>query len=581
MADERIVSLNIGSQQVSGAVFSRLPGGGLRLDRVERTEYYGDPSEDELRRSQALAALKEVVANLKLKGSKIRYVISSFPVLTKFASLPALDGERVDQIVEFEAQQQVPYPINEVVWGYQLMGEPGDIEVEVMLAAVKADELGEIDAIVSEAGLVSQGAEISPVALYNALRFNYPDLEGATVLVDIGARTTDIIFMEGARIFVRTVKIGGSDITRAMNKENFGANFTAADLKKINVGFVALGGAYADHEDPEIAGISKVVRNSLTRLHSEVMRTITFYRSQQHGGAPGMMLLSGATAGLPFIREFFAEKLNLPVDHFNPFRNVTVSSGANRELVTSQAHALGDLVGSALSQVGPVPVELTLIPPAVEASRALDKRKPALMLAVAGLVLFLGALGFYFSRAASVAVAHTSKIDERAADLRNYNAKIEDLKSDILAIDKRKSPYVDAVRNRVYWVEVFNYLNSHFQNDLVFLTLLQPLSAGQPIIAEESDALLAGPSAGESIIDAFAIEGLWRENARGSRVVYEYFQSLKDDSLVEGANPFFNLKDIDIAEAAKVDPGTSGDRFAYPFQMALPLPEGNQVKYTK
>ena len=185
MADERIVSLNIGSQQVSGAVFSRLPGGGLRLDRVERTEYYGDPAEDELRRSQALAALKEVVANLKLKGAKIRYVISSFPVLTKFASLPALDGERVDQIVEFEAQQQVPYPINEVVWGYQLMGEPGDIEVEVMLAAVKADELGEIDAIVAEAGLTSQGAEISPVALYNALRFNYPDLEGATVLVDI------------------------------------------------------------------------------------------------------------------------------------------------------------------------------------------------------------------------------------------------------------------------------------------------------------------------------------------------------------------------------------------------------------
>jgi hypothetical protein len=203
------------------------------------------------------------------------------------------------------------------------------------------------------------------------------------------------------------------------------------------------------------------------------------------------------------------------------------------------------------------------------------------MLAVAGLVLFLGALGFYFSKAASVAAAHTSKIDERAADLRNYSSKIEDLKADILAIDKRKSPYVDAVRNRVYWVEVFNYLNSHFQNDLVFLTMLQPLSAGQPIIAEESDALLAAPSTGESIIDAFAIEGLWRENARGSRVVYEYFQSLKDDSLVEGANPFFNLKDIDIAEAAKVDPGTSGDRFAYPFQMALPLPEGNQVKYTK
>ena len=133
-------------------------------------------------------------------------------------------------------------------------------------------------------------------------------------LVDIGSRTTDMIFMEGGKLFIRTVKIGGADITRAISKE-FGADFSQADLRKVADGFVALGGAYTDHEDPEIAGISKVVRNSLTRLHSEIMRTITFWRSQQGGSAPSFVLLSGATAGLPFIREFFAEKLNLPVDH--------------------------------------------------------------------------------------------------------------------------------------------------------------------------------------------------------------------------------------------------------------------------
>ncbi len=304
MADDRIISLNVGSQQISGAVFSKTAGGGLRLDKVERRDLLGDPGEDG-GREQASAALKDIVSTLKIKGAKTNYVVTSFPVLVKFASLPALDGSQVDQIVEFEAQQQVPYPINEVVWGYQLMGDPDDVEVEVALAAVKSDELSEVDDLVSGAGLVSRGAEMAPASLYNALRFNYSDIEETTLLVDIGARTTDMIFMEGKKFFIRTVKIGGADITRAIGKE-FGTDFISADSRKVQDGFVALGGPYADHEDPAIAGISKVVRNSLTRLHSEIMRTINFYRSQQGGSAPSFVLLSGATSGLPFIREFFA-----------------------------------------------------------------------------------------------------------------------------------------------------------------------------------------------------------------------------------------------------------------------------------
>jgi type IV pilus assembly protein PilM len=236
MADDRIISLNVGSQQVAGAVFSKTAGGGLRLDKIERRDLTGDPGEEGGRSDQSAAALKEIVAALKIKGAKTNYVVSSFPVLLKFASLPALDGSQVDQIVEFEAQQQVPYPINEVVWGYQLMGDPDDIEVEVALAAVKSDELSEVDNLVLGAGLRSRGAEIAPAALYNALRFNYSDIEETTLLVDIGARTTDMIFVEGKKLFIRTVKIGGADITRAISKE-FGTDFVSADQRKVADGW--------------------------------------------------------------------------------------------------------------------------------------------------------------------------------------------------------------------------------------------------------------------------------------------------------------------------------------------------------
>ncbi len=578
MADDRILSLSLGSQQVTGAVFSKTAGGGLRLEKLERRDFVGDPSEDGLRNAQAAQALKELVTSLKMKGAKTSYVISSFPVLVKFASLPALDGARVDQIVEFEAQQQVPYPINEVVWGYQLMGEPGDVEVEVALAAIKSDELTEIDNMVLAAGLKSNGAEFSPAALYNALRFNYSDVEETTLLIDIGARTTDMIFMEGGKLFIRTVKIGGADISRAIAKE-FGTDFGSADHRKVMDGFVALGGPYADHDDPEIAAISKVVRNSLTRLHSEVMRTINFYRSQQGGGAPAFVLLSGASVGLPFIREFFAEKLNLPVDHFNPFRNVSVAKGATTELAAAHGHQYGDLVGSALAQAGEVPIRIELVPESVKQNRELESRKPALILALIAVAAFLGATGFFFAKGAQLATEMASQVDSKAADLTKHNNQIKELQSELAVIDGQQQPYVDAVRHRVYWVQVFNYLSSKLQNDLIQMTSLEPLSSGVPIIEDEKSALSAVAGEGESIIEAFAVKGLWRENPRGSEVVYDFFKSLKGDA--ESGTQFFDLQEVDISAVGTVDAGTNNDRFAYPFTMTLPLPEVNQVRFSK
>ncbi len=580
MADDRIISLTLGSQQITGAIFSKGANGSVKLEKLEHRDFIGDPAEDSSRNAQGAQALNEIVAALKIKGKKVSYVVTSFPVLLKFASLPALDGAQVDQIVEFEAQQQVPYPINEVVWGYQLMGDPDDIEVEVVLAAVKSDELNEIDNMVTASGVKSAGAEVSPVAIFNALAYNYSDHEGTVLLVDIGARTTDMIFREGGKSFIRTVKIGGADISRAIAKE-FGTEFGGADLRKINDGFVALGGAYADHEDPEIAGISKVVRNSLTRLHSEIMRTITFYRSQQGGSAPEMLLLSGATSGLPFIREFFAEKLNLPVDHFNPFRNVPVAKGVDSAYVAANAHRFGDIVGSALHQAGEVPMAIDLIPESVQKERTLAKRKPALVVSVVALGVFLAAMGIFFMKGAEVTSAKAAEIEMKAADLKKHNDAIQEAKDEIVKIDGQMNPYKEAVIHRIYWVRVFNYLASKMENDLLFLTTIEPLSAGVPLIADQ-DSQLSVEGAGEATtVDSFLIKGLWRENPKGNNVVYEYFKKLKDDAADETTDTFFDLKEVDISEVIEVDAGTSDDRYAYPFKMTLPLPEGNQVKFSK
>ncbi len=132
------------------------------------------------------------------------------------------------------------------------------------------------------------------MALYNAFRFNYSELTGCSLVIDIGARTTNLLFVEPGKVFSRSIPIGGSSITSAIAKE-FNEPFAAAELRKKQDGFVSLGGAYAEATDPEVARVSKLVRNTMTRLHAEVARSISFYRTQQQGNPPQRVFLCGGT----------------------------------------------------------------------------------------------------------------------------------------------------------------------------------------------------------------------------------------------------------------------------------------------
>src|SRR5438046_9934990 len=117
------------------------------------------------------------------------------------------------------------------------MGE----QIQVVIAAIKRDLLDEINSAVEETGLRTSIVGVASMALYNAFCYNYTDLNGCSMLVDIGARTTNVLFIESGRIFLRSVPLGGSTITAAIARE-FNESFAAAEARRKRDGFVALGG---------------------------------------------------------------------------------------------------------------------------------------------------------------------------------------------------------------------------------------------------------------------------------------------------------------------------------------------------
>ena len=231
---------------------------------------------------------------------------SRLSCLSKFVKLPPVDTTKVTQIIQYEAQQNVPFPLEEVVWDYQILGTTPTGELEVLLVAVKADIVEGLFRTADAAGLRLQLVDVSPAALCNAFRYNYSDLEGCSMLLDIGAKTSNLLFFEKGKIYARSINIGANSITQDFATEAK-LKFDDAEQFKIAEGFVSLGGAYEEPENEKQAKISKIARQVMTRLHIQVNQTLQFYRGQQgvrrRSAVPLGRRLHHAVHGPVFCRE--------------------------------------------------------------------------------------------------------------------------------------------------------------------------------------------------------------------------------------------------------------------------------------
>ena len=371
----RIITLDLGSQSVGFGIFRAYANGTIELTDHCRRQVLADPAGEAMRQPQMPMVLHEMVGELKLKPSDVNYSITGQSVFVRFVDLPQIDEQKIQRIISFEAQQNVPFPIDELVWDYQLIGERSNGQVQVMLVAIKADLLGTVNSAIEETGLKTSIVDVAPMARYNAFRYNYGDLTGCSLLVNIGAHTTNSLFIEQEAFFSRTIPIGGGSITAAIARE-FGEPFAAAELRKQRCIAASLNNLDGEPEDAEVVRVSTISLSVISRLHTELMRSIGHYRAQQQGNSPERIFLGGGGATMPRMRELLAAKLGRPIEFFNPLRNVAVAPSAPVEEIMRSAHLLGELVGLALRSVRDCPMSLNLRPVVVARRQELEKRRP-------------------------------------------------------------------------------------------------------------------------------------------------------------------------------------------------------------
>ncbi len=447
------LTIDFGAGTLKVAEFEINDSGSLVLRQFGAKPLGLEGSQESARERVVTKAIQDLFSERGFVARNANVCAPGYHVFSKFVKLPPVDSAKVSQIIQYEAQQNVPFPLAEVVWDYQILGTAPGGEMEVFLVAIKTDVVEGLFRVAEGKGIRLQAVDVSPAALANAFRYNYSDQEGCTMLLDIGAKTSSVLFFEKGKIYARGISIGANSITQDFATETK-VRFNEAEQFKLEHGFVSLGGAYEEPEDPKQAAVAKVARQVMTRLHIQVNQTIQFYRGQQGGGAPQRLVLSGGASIMPYTAQFFGEKLGIPVEYFNPLRNVQLGAGVNVDELTSVAHSMGELVGTALRNLAQCPIELNLLPKSSLKKQQFEQKKPYFLVSLFSLVVVVAGLGFFSQQVADDKDNALKQIADKVEPLSGKEQQLKAAEGNLKKIEGDAAAYKGWIGGKHRWVEM-------------------------------------------------------------------------------------------------------------------------------
>lgn len=260
-------------------------------------------------------AIKELLSGQKVKTKEAVISVSGSSVIIKRISVTDMTDEELSESIKWEAEQYIPFSIEDVNVDFQKIG-PGAVEgqADVMLVAVKKDKINDYVNLVKEAGLEPVVVDVDVFALGNMYELNYEQDVGAVALLNVGASVMNInIMKDGMPMFTRDITVGGNRYTEALQKD-FG--LTYEDAEKVKRGQEAEG---ADRE--QVEGVMSSVTEDIV---AEVQRSFEFFRSTTGSEKVDRVILSGGCARLGRLSAVMSERLEVPVEVANPFRNIKV-----------------------------------------------------------------------------------------------------------------------------------------------------------------------------------------------------------------------------------------------------------------
>lgn len=293
-----------------------------------------------------ISAIQQIFQENQIKTKDVVVAVSGHSVIAKKIKIAKMKPEELGEAIQFEAEQYVPYAIDDVNLDFQILGAPAAdaSEMDVLLVAVKKDVINDYLSIISTAGLRTVVVDVDAFALENALELAYqPAPDQVVALVNLGAAVMNInILQGGVSEFTRDSPLGGNRYTESIQKMLM---LTYDQAERLKLGEEVDGKGFND----ALPAIEMVH----AELAGEIRRSFDFFRSSSHSDNIHQAILSGGCARLPGLVEYLTENLEVPFEVANPLRMVKADAKKfDPEYLEVIAPQLAVSVGLALRQAG-------------------------------------------------------------------------------------------------------------------------------------------------------------------------------------------------------------------------------------
>ncbi len=414
-------------------------------------------------------ALRQFLANNSIRDSRVAISVSGQSGLSRFIKLPPVESKKIPDIVKYEAKQQIPFSLDDVIWDYQpLLGGMQDdgvaLETEVGLFAMKREQVFRALRPFRDAGIELDIVQLTPICIYNAVTYGVlndlpspteydPDNPPASVVViSMGTDTTDLVVTNGFRIWQRSIPIGGSHFTKQLTKE-MKLTFAKAEHLKRNA---------REAEDPK--AVFQAMRPVFNDLVQELQRSIGYFRSIDRRAQITQGVALGNAMRLPGLQPYIEKNLEIPIRKVQEFEHLTGSSVISTPKFKDNILSFPVSYGLCIQGLGKGRLSTNLIPRELVNARLIRRKKPWAVLALS---LFLLGIGLNFVLMWNRwSEAHPDSFKAQAPNVRavssssqEYISKDQELQQQFQALEKLGDEVVGGADARFIVLELLKAID--------------------------------------------------------------------------------------------------------------------------
>ena len=370
--------------------------------------------------------LDQFLSKRDLRRSSVVLSVPGNMAFARFAKLPPVEPKKIPDIVRFEAVQQIPFPIEQVEWDYQVFQQEDAPDVEVGIFAISKERVAKFLSNYRQVNVKVDAVTLSPLAVYNAFHFENEGGEQAdgTIYMDIGTVSTDVIIVENEGIWLRTLPIGGNNFTEALVRA-FKLSFPRAEKLKRE----ASTSKYARQ-------IFQAMRPVFADLVQELQRSLGYYQSMNRESNIKRVVGVGSTFRLPGLQKFLKQQLQMEVVRPDGYKRLAVEGRREADFAESALN-MATAYGLALQGLGLETVSANLLPSYILKSRMWRAKQPWMAAATACLVVGAGLTGVtYFTSEGGF----RASLDQTQVPVRNILNQAGHFKSQWDQISQTSNP---------------------------------------------------------------------------------------------------------------------------------------------